>query len=84
MTVTAWIRRERIRKAVYYLNASSLGIREIASAVGFHDLGYFSRVFRTQTGMSPSDYRKHIIVPPAERPPASGQIFLSEFPPTIK
>ena len=84
MTVTAWIRRERIRKAVYYLNASSLGIREIASAVGFHDLGYFSRVFRTQTGMSPSDYRKHILVPPAERPPVSGQIFLSEFPPTIK
>lgn len=58
MTVTAYIRQERIRKAIGYLNTSSLEIREIASSLGFHDLGYFSRVFRSETGMSPSEYRK--------------------------
>lgn len=57
-TLTAFICQERIQKAVYMLNTSSLGIREIASSVGFHDLGYFSRVFRSQMGMSPSEYRK--------------------------
>lgn len=58
MTITTYIRQERVRRAVNYLNISSLEIREIASRVGFHDLGYFSRVFREQMGVSPSQYRK--------------------------
>lgn len=57
-TLTSFICQSRIQKAVYALNTSSLEIREIASSVGFHDLGYFSRVFRSQMGMSPSEYRK--------------------------
>ena len=31
---------------------------EICSQVGYTDLGYFSRVFKEETGMSPSHYRK--------------------------
>lgn len=33
-------------------------IKEISSAVGYDDPYYFSRIFKTTTGMSPSEYRK--------------------------
>ena len=58
MTLTAFIRQERIRKACGYLSTSLLEIREIALLTGFHDLGYFSRIFRKQTGITPGAYRK--------------------------
>ncbi|MDO4522958.1 MAG: response regulator [Eubacteriales bacterium] len=34
-----------------------LSIREIGELVGYHDQGYFSRIFKKQTGHSPFDYR---------------------------
>ena len=36
-----------------------LQISEVAEASGFSDPNYFSRFFRKQTGISPSDYRKY-------------------------
>lgn len=58
LTLTAFIRRERLRRASEYLSASSLEIRDIALLTGFHDLGYFCRVFKKQTGLTPGAYRK--------------------------
>ena len=36
---------------------SSLGIHEIAVALGYEDTSYFSRLFHKREGMSPSEYR---------------------------
>jgi AraC-like DNA-binding protein len=33
-------------------------VTEVAFAVGYNDPAYFSRVFRTETGKSPLQYRK--------------------------
>lgn len=58
ITPTTYLNRFRIRQAKRFLRSSALNISEIASAVGFSDSAYFSRVFRRETGMSPTDYRR--------------------------
>ena len=48
----------RIRKAMEFLESTSLNIQTVAAACGFDDQNYFSRLFKRRTGMSPTDYRK--------------------------
>lgn len=48
-----YLSRYRIRKAKAYID-SNMTVAEIASAVGFSDYCYFSRLFREQVGVSPS------------------------------
>ncbi|MDF2926554.1 MAG: hypothetical protein K0R57_5468 [Paenibacillaceae bacterium] len=50
----------RIAKGMELLNNSGAGIGEIGFMVGFNNLGHFNRMFRKKTGMSPSQYRKHV------------------------
>lgn len=50
--------RQRILHAQNYLHGSSLQVREVADALGYSDIYFFSRQFKQLTGMSPSDYRK--------------------------
>ncbi|MBP3683755.1 MAG: AraC family transcriptional regulator [Oscillospiraceae bacterium] len=47
----------RVKKAEYLLKYTSLSVSEIARAVGFQDVLYFSRAFKRCTGMSPSAYK---------------------------
>ena len=37
-------------------------VGNIARAVGFYDSDYFAKVFRKHTGMTPSDYRKRLVL----------------------
>lgn len=39
------------------LHNLELSIREIGEMVGYHDQGYFSRIFKKQTGKSPNEFR---------------------------
>lgn len=39
------------------LHNPELSIREIGEMVGYHDQGYFSRIFKKQVGKGPFDYR---------------------------
>ncbi len=48
----------RLEKAKNMLISSNFSIREVAESAGFRDPFYFSRLFRTEIGMSPSDYRE--------------------------
>ena len=48
----------RIEDARSLLKHSNLTITEIALSVGFSDSTYFSYVFKTKVGISPSAYRK--------------------------
>lgn len=48
----------RIKKALFYLATRKRpSISETAYLCGFEDCGYFSRIFRRETGISPSRYR---------------------------
>jgi two-component system, response regulator YesN len=50
----------RIEKAKEYLQYSGQPIHAIADLIGYADEKYFSRVFREETGMLPSEYRAGI------------------------
>ena len=39
------------------LNEPSLSVRQIGEMCGYHDQGYFSRIFKKHTGKSPLEYR---------------------------
>ncbi len=47
----------RINEAKRLLENPGIAITDVAMAVGFNDPAYFARVFRKETGSSPSDYR---------------------------
>lgn len=51
----------RLNRAKEILLVENVPIQEIAQAVGFRDPFYFSRVFKKQFGLSPSEYRKIFI-----------------------
>ena len=53
-----FIRYIRIKRAADLLEKSSLFINEIAYQVGFNDVKYFRKYFKSEFGMSPLEYRK--------------------------
>lgn len=58
MSITHYILLQRLTLSKRLLVATDKAVSEISSIVGFSDITYFSRVFRKNTGMSPSEYRK--------------------------
>jgi len=53
-----YVRSERVEAAKQLLLATNRPIQWIAERTGYADEKYFSRVFREQTGRSPSEFRK--------------------------
>lgn len=53
-----YIRKLRIEKAIGLLTSSTYSLTEIAYLTGFSDQSHFTRIFRQQTGKTPSAYRK--------------------------
>lgn len=50
----------RIKRACHLLKTTSLSITSIAYSIGYDNSMYFSKVFRREKGMTPTDYlRKH-------------------------
>ena len=54
------IAQRRIRAAKHLLRTTDQSISAVAEAVGVNDYNYFSKVFRGETGMTPSAYRKAV------------------------
>jgi ligand-binding sensor protein/AraC-like DNA-binding protein len=52
--VTAW----RISRAQLMLASTQMPVQKIAAELDFHQVNYFSRVFRSHTGLSPSEFRR--------------------------
>ncbi len=55
-TLLSWMTKCRIREAIRLLKNSSMKVYEIAEAVGYRDIAYFSATFKRITGHSPSEY----------------------------
>lgn len=51
------ILHRRIEKAKELLLSSQWKVQDVAGYTGFEDAGYFSRVFKKYTGMSPKEFR---------------------------
>ncbi|MFA6507178.1 MAG: PocR ligand-binding domain-containing protein [Treponemataceae bacterium] len=52
-----FVNRTRVRKARELLLSSDQAITTMAMDLGFEDSGYFDKVFKKTTGLTPSDYR---------------------------
>ncbi|MBR1406915.1 MAG: helix-turn-helix transcriptional regulator [Bacteroidales bacterium] len=55
-----WIDISRLGLAQQLLRRKDLAIIDIATQVGLEDQSYFSRFFKRQTGMTPSEYRAEL------------------------
>ena len=51
------IQNRRIEKAKECLQAANWRVQDVAEYVGFEDAGYFAKVFKKQTGLSPKEFR---------------------------
>ena len=56
--IVEYINKQRVEKSTMLLTTTTLTISEISDMVGFSSSRYFSRVFKSEMGVSPSDYRK--------------------------
>ena len=59
-TPTQYILSLRISNAQTLLGSTNYNITEIAEIVGYDNPLYFSRLFRKQSGMSPSEFRNRL------------------------
>ncbi|SNZ14157.1 two component transcriptional regulator, AraC family [Terribacillus aidingensis] len=58
-----YLNRIRIEAAIVLLRQNDIPISKVSEQVGFSDHSYFCRVFKKQTGYSPSQYRRKRITP---------------------
>ena len=56
-TVGSYLTRCRMQKAMALLKKGKLRVYEVAEAVGYKDITYFSGTFKKLTGMSPTEYQ---------------------------
>lgn len=57
MTPSGFVRAKRMEQAMFLLAHSDEGINQVAYLTGFSDPKYFSRTFKKETGVTPSQYR---------------------------
>ena len=67
MTPVDFVRHIRIQRAEELITKSNYSFSQIAYSIGFSDPKYFSKCFKKETGMTPSEYRDK-----AERGEAQG------------
>lgn len=60
ITLTSYINKQRIAKAVSYLSGTKLSVVEIGFIVGFNNRQHFTRVFQHLMHTSPGEYRRLI------------------------
>ena len=63
------IRARRLQRAAALLREGADTVSNVASAVGYRDAGYFSRLFRESFGCSPTDYAERPDEAPDTPPP---------------
>lgn len=56
-TFSEYLNTFRIEQAKKMIREGELSIKEIASATGFNSQGYFAKIFKKYTGVSPSDFQ---------------------------
>ena len=53
-----------MEKAKELLRDLTINIKDVSRRVGYHDSGYFTKVFKRITGVTPSEYRSGLTVVP--------------------
>lgn len=58
VTVMEYVQKTRIAMAKELLSESNMSVTEIAEACGFSSISYFSRSFKNETSVTPSQYKR--------------------------
>lgn len=58
LTYSAYVQQIRLEKAEHLLLTSGKTIEEIAEIIGYHNKGYFYKIFQQKYGTTPSKYRQ--------------------------
>ncbi|WP_313999606.1 response regulator [uncultured Paenibacillus sp.] len=61
-TFTEYLLGLRMAKAKALLHEGERKVSDIALKVGFRDAGYFTRMFKRETGHSPEEFRKNVVL----------------------
>jgi AraC-like DNA-binding protein/ligand-binding sensor protein len=56
--LSSYLNRLRVEKASHLLVKTNLSLSEISGVCGFEDQSWFSKIFKTYTGVSPGKYRE--------------------------
>ncbi|ETZ22986.1 chromate resistance protein ChrB domain-containing protein [Pedobacter sp. V48] len=54
-----YIRKLRVDKAIAYIETTAYSLSEIAYLTGFSDQSHFTRIFKLETGIKPSQFKKN-------------------------
>ncbi len=57
-TIGEYINKKRIEKSVGYLTKSALSIEEISQKCGFSSASYYTKLFKSQMGVTPLKFKK--------------------------
>ena len=60
ITVGAYINSARIAKAKHLLRTSDRSVGEIADGSGFNELSVFTKTFKREVGMTPTEYKAYV------------------------
>ena len=58
-TPIKYIKKERLQKAVQLLTTTTISVQNIGNCVGISDSNYFIKVFKSEYGLTPLQYRKY-------------------------
>ncbi|MCR5100381.1 MAG: AraC family transcriptional regulator [Butyrivibrio sp.] len=58
--ITDFIKHKRIEHAVFFLENTDLSVMDISYKCGIFDLSYFTKLFKEEKGISPTEYRKEL------------------------
>lgn len=57
LTYSAYVQRIRLERAAHMLITTEKSVEEIAELIGYHNKGYFYKIFQSRYGMTPAKYR---------------------------
>ena len=60
MSIAKYIRKKRAQEAAQLLREGQISVKAAALQVGFFDGNYFSKIFKQEFGVTPSDYKKGV------------------------
>ena len=58
MTYSEYLQDIRLKKARQLLEETDLSVADIAEQVGYHNKGYFYKLFTRKYGVTPAQYRR--------------------------
>lgn len=62
-TVTEYIRHARLEEARDYIRNTDMSISEVVYTIGFSSRSYFSKIFKSKYGISPSEFQQNVLAP---------------------